>query len=174
MSTYTTSTGNVWSLIPGETYDKDGVAHVKAGHASITVSEREGNTPGLAVNVCPTWAHGRTIALRGSVDNGGQARLAIADDVPRLLDILHTDVAELFGAWSTFGLAGGPVSPAPTTSAPTPPVVGADALLELLLPGAPVDPWQAVKDAGVTDDMVAQLIAANVTPEAASLKLGIA
>lgn len=173
MSTYTTSTGNVWSLIPGETYDKDGAAYVKAGHASITVSERDGNTPGLAVNVCPTWAHGRTIALRGSVDNGGQARLAIADDVPRLLDILHTDVAELFGAWSTFGLAGGPVNPPANTSAPKPPVVGADALLELLLPSTPVDPWQVVRDAGVTDDMVAQLIAANVTPEAAALKLGI-
>ena len=174
MNTYTTSTGNVWSLIPGETYDKDGAAYVKAGHASITVSERDGNTPGLAVNICPTWAHGRTIALRGSVDNGGQARLAIADDVPRLLDILHTDVAEMFGAWSTFGLAGGPVNPTPTVASPVPPTVGADALLELLLPSAPVDPWQVVRDAGVTDDMVAQLIAANVTPEAASLKLGIA
>ena len=93
--------------------------------------------------------------------------------MPRLLDILHTDIAELFGAWSTFGLAGGPVNPV-NTPAPTPPVVGADALLELLLPSASDDPWQAVKDAGVSDQMVAQLIAADVTPEAAALKLGIA
>ena len=64
-------------------------------------------------------------------------------------------------------------NPPANTPAPTPPVVGADALLELLLPSAPVDPWQVVRDAGVSDQMVAQLIAADVTPEAAALKLGI-
>ena len=169
MNTYTTSTGNVWSLIPGETYDKDGVQHVKAGHASITVSEREGNTPGLAVNICPTWAHGRTIALRGSVDNGGQARLAIADDVPRLLDILHTDVAEMFGAWSTFGLAGGPVNPVSVTAAPAVPTANADDALASLL--APADSWDVVRAKGVTEDMITRLVNADITPDEALARL---
>ena len=172
--TYTCESGRVWDIIPGEIYtDTKGHERRKAGHASYELlppvvkasGDRETKTPGLRVNVGRDWAEGRTIALRGG-DNGGQARLAVAD-VETLHEVITADVAELLGKWEELNLTSKRLNvdatPAPTAA----PTVDPSALLALLKPATPADPWQAIRDAGVDDALIAQLEAAGVTPEQA-------
>lgn len=168
MNTYKCQSGREWQLIPGKTYDKDGVEHQRAGHVSTTVAEPiagKATVPGLTVNACPTWARGRTIALRGG-DSGGQARLSVADDLPALVEILTEDLPELFGAWETLDLEAKVLAPITPTPTPTvAPVEGLAALKGLL--AEPADPWAAVRAVGADDELIAALIARNVTPEEA-------
>lgn len=168
MNTYKCQSGREWQLIPGKTYDKDGVEHQRAGHVSTTVTEPiigKSTVPGLTVNACPTWARGRTIALRGG-ESGGQARLSVADDLPALVEILTEDLPELFGAWETLGLAARVVTPPePLTLDAVESLVGVDALRDLL--NAPVDPWQELRDIGADDALINKLQEAGYTPETA-------
>ena len=169
MNTYKCQSGREWQLIPGKIYDKDGVEHQRAGHVSTTVADPiigKATVPGLTVNACPTWARGRTIALRGG-DSGGQARLSVADDLPTLVEILTEDLPELFGAWETLGLEAkvlAPITPTPTPTADA----SADRLLRLAAAARKAaDPWQAVRDAGGDNALIADLVAAEMTPEEA-------
>ena len=167
MNTYKCQSGREWELIPGKIYNKDGVEHQRAGHVSTTVTEPiagKATVPGLTVNACPTWARGRTIALRGG-DSGGQARLSVADDLPALVEILTEDLPELFGAWETLDLAAKVVTPPPLTLDAVESLVGVDALRDLL--NAPVDPWQELRDIGADDALINKLQEAGYTPETA-------
>jgi len=171
--TYTCKSGRTWTILPGDVYtDTKGHERRKAGYASYEIlppivkmnGDQERKTPGLRVNVGKSWGEGRTIALRGS-ENPSQARLAVAD-VETLHDVITDDVAELFAAWEELNLTGKRLD-TPATPAPAAPASAdaAAALAALLAP--PADPWQAVRDAGVDDDLILQLTAAGVTPEQA-------
>lgn len=164
MNTYTCKSGRVFELVLGKDYEHDGVVKRRAGHVSITVTEPvssgKATVPGLVVNACPTWGKGRTIAIRGG-ESGGQARLAPADDLPTLVEILTEDIPELFGAWGTLGLEAKVLSdPEPPTVAP---VEGLAALKGLLT--EPTDPWAAVRAVGADDELIAKLIDAGFTPK---------
>ena len=170
MNTYTCKSGRVFELVLGKDYEHDGAVKRRAGHVSITVTEPitagKATVPGLVVNACPTWGKGRTIAIRGG-ESGGQARLAPADDLPTLVEILTEDIPELFGAWGTLGLEATVVTPAPEplTLDAVESLVGVDALRDLL--NAPVDPWQELRDIGADDALINKLQEAGYTPETA-------
>lgn len=174
--TYTCESGRTWTIVPGETYtDSKDHERRKAGHASYELlppvvkasGDRETKTPGLRVNVGRDWAEGRNIALRGG-DNGGQARLAVAD-VETLHEVITADVAELFGKWDELNLTSKRLdveaTPAPTAAPSTD--AASRLLAALLAPKVDADPWQAVRDAGVDNDLILQLHSAGITPEQA-------
>lgn len=179
MNTTHTINGRAWTAVLGDTYtDRSGVERRKAGHMSLTIAEpitsgdgeRARKTGGLTVNVCPTWGHGRAIAMRGDVETGGQVRCSVADDVVQLIEVLRDDIPHILGNWSTYGLDAIRLTPEPTAPAqpaPAPTVDANAALAALLTPATAPDPWDAVRAQGASEDVIAALIAADITPAAA-------